>query len=759
MEDLKQKLLLELDRPELSSLGDKKRLTIYLREEFKELDLSNGWNTIPQEPMQENKHNILVWYLMNLAPMPNKLEHQYADVDMPDIDVDFSPEGREPLKEHLREKYGKDSCMGVVTFGGTRVKSAIQDLARIDKIDPQEVFRVTTSIDYDVNDEEENRLENIVEKNKLVRDFLAKYPKIHDWTDKIQEVKRNVGTHASAFLVSNVKLEDYIPVVLDKEKNLVAAYPESSSVKALSSIGLPKQDLLGLESLTIIQECVSLVKKKHNIDIDWDTIDLNDKKVFKLLNQGLNLGIFQLESHVSSMVINTIKPANFDDLAAINAMIRPASLQAKAHLAYANHKKGFYDRDSYPVWKDLEGKVSDFTYRMLNKTWGICIYQEQIMALLAEFCGVTLDDTNKIRKIISIPVNKKSKENFEYIAEQRKKWMDFGSNKFGEKLAEQWWNTAVGSLTYGFNSSHCYAYSTMTYRQLWLKAYYPQEFYTALLKTTKNEDDGTGRSKLNKYLVEANKMNVGIEAPHILYSEQDLVIDDATKKTYLGFSQVKGIGFVGAKDIVLRRPYDSFEHFLEKHKKDAVDDAGKKYGRSGVNKTVIESLIYVNAFRDYGVREELLEKYWKTLLPKKSKDDPIVLPSSFDMLREEFRVLSIILSTTEPMKLPYGYQSISKLIDSEAGYRTEHARYWKIRGFIDKLSWQVSKKKNKYCKLLVNDFNDTVELFAWEVKRSQLEGIKEGDLVELEIEHKDRDMFVLNNVLNIKHLGDSEDEG
>lgn len=208
---------------------------------------------------------------------------------------DFEPSKREAIKEYLRSKYGQRNCYEVSTFGGMHVKSAIQDLSRIQGINPQEVFAATTSIDYNVSNDEENSLEYIVENNSKVREFLVKYPKVAEWVEKMQEVKRGVGKHASAFIVASVPIDEYIPVILSKEKEPITGYQESSATKALQSVGLVKLDLLGLENLTVIRETMEAIEQNHGVKIEWNKIDLNEQESYDTINSGFTNGIFQLE--------------------------------------------------------------------------------------------------------------------------------------------------------------------------------------------------------------------------------------------------------------------------------------------------------------------------------------------------------------------------------------------------------------------------------------------------------------------------------
>ena len=727
---------LEEESQNLAHLGTKSDLQKYLQEEFKELDLSDSWGEIDSiqksDTLKENPNNILLYYLTGAYEMPKVLQHKFIGGDLADIDLDFEPEARTKIKSYLRQRFGEKNCLDVATFQGIKAKGAIQDLARIAGVDPQEVYPVTTSIKYNVNNEEENTLDYIIEHNVKVRDFLKKYPMIEENIEKMKEVYRGYGTHASAFIVSSVAIDEYIPVLLNKEKEVVTGYTESSHIDALNKVGLVKLDILGLKNLTINRETEELILDRHGIEILWEKVNINDPKVYKILRKGLTAGIFQLNSATSAGVINTIQPNCFEDLSAVNALIRPACLQAGSHTAYKNHKIGKFNRSKFPVWKDLEGKVSDFTYEILDTTYGIPIYQEQIMALLAEFCEVSLDETNKMRKIISKPESKLSPADREYILEQKNIFIANASRRIGEDLAKQWWDTAVGSLSYGFCRSHSVSYAMLAFRQLWLKRYFPKEFYCALLRMEQASASTNKKSSLMQFIIEARQLGVNVESPNINKSKRQLDYNGDT--IYIGFEQIKGVGDAAVRDLIARAPYTSFEDFMEKHKK----GTGSK-----VNKGVIESLIYSNAFSDWGSRLELLEKWHNTY----SKDE-FIPPTQFQIYKKEKEALSTVLSTDKAIPPIFGYLTITQAIE------TPTDRTLKTQGVVEKIEKLTSKSGNRYIKVLLNDLENSCKIMVWRnnfgaFSSKSPDSVQVGDIIQVELQHKDGDTMFLRRIIKI----------
>ena len=703
----------------------------YVKEEIRELELSGTLESFIKDATAgkykgaKNPHNILLYHLFG-AEKPTEFVHHYTGGDIPDVDLDFDPEGRDAIKTMLKKRFGERNCMEVMTVGSVHVKSAIQDLARINGIPPAEVTAVTTQIKHNPNDDSENTLEYILENNPPVAKWLRQHPEILEWIEKMQDVKRNVSRHASAFIVSSVPIDEHIPVItasVNGKRELITGFPESSAVKSLQEMGFIKLDILGVEHLNVIGNTLKELKRRHGITIDWDTVNVDDPAVYKAIRKGYTAGAFQINSGLGLRVIKTILPELFSDLVALNSLIRPSCLEADMHIHYKKHKMGKFNPVEFPVWKDLKGKVSDFTYSLLDMTYGTCIFQEQIMALLADFCGISFEETSKARKIIGIPAPKQQPEHKEYIGKLYRQWMDNGSALVGTELAQQWWDVAVGSLMYGFNLSHATSYAMTAFREMYLKVHYPDEFFFALIKTAK---ESKGHQNLMTYITEANMFDVNIEAPHINKSEIDITYAD--DKIYIGIGQVKGIGPAAAKKIVANRPYNSFMDFVEK---------------SGVGKTAVESLIYANAFRDYGDRQDLLREYAVYRLPKTKKNQEVEVPSKFEILKKESDVLNIVLSERSPLKLPYGYISLSKAVESR------HNKISNVMGVCEKITYHTSRNGNKYARLELNDLITRVSVLVWSNMMGRLEPVGEGDVVKLAVKHLDGDTFSLVNIKEI----------
>jgi DNA polymerase III alpha subunit len=380
----------------------------------------------------------------------------------------------------------------------------------------------------------------------------------------------------------------------------------------------------------------------------------------------------------------------------------------------------------------------------LNDTYGIPIYQEQIMALLAEFCEVDLDETNKMRKIIGIPASKKKPEHWEYIDSQKEIFLKNAGARIGDLLAWQWWEAAVGSLSYGFNRSHSVAYAMVAFRQLFLKKYFPKEFYCALLQTEHAASNANKKSKLMQFIIEAKHLGVPIESPHIDKSKREL--DYHGDVIFIGFEQIKGVGGKAVDHIIERGPYTSFQDFIDKHAK----GTGSK-----VSKTVIEALLYTDAFRDFGSRQDHLRTLYYHNLLKTVKKDPEKLqaawdayeePTRFDLLKKEHDLLTTVLSEDDPLDLPFGYKRITEAIDSPKD------RVCKLKGIVESKQTLTAKSSgNKYIRMTINDLENSCTVLIWRNQFGMVYDAVEGSIIQIEATHKDGDTFFLKRCIKIEN--------
>jgi len=736
IKELKRKLEEKYD--ELSGLGSKKELTSYLKEEFDELkkqgadDFIKTWG---EQKNKTNKNNLLIPFLMGYTEKPKKLEHHWKEGDYPDIDLDFCSRDREKVKQYLRDKWGTMNVLEVGTFGGTNPKSAIQDLSRViamtsedNKPEAQEIFAATTKIYIPPTEIDDADLEYLETNYPHLKDYFKKYPKVRQWLEKIEGCIRHTSTHACATIISDVPVDQYLPVIRTTKDEMVAGLQERAGKKELQPQGFIKFDLLGLSSLTVFKDAKRKIKERHGIEFDWDKIGYNEKKVFKNVKKGELDGVFQMESAVAKKIIDHIQPDHFVELSNVNALIRPGNLDVKAHESYRNHKEGKFDRVTYPVWLDLKEKgVDEELIESLDNTFGIPLYQEQIMLMVHKLGGFSLEETNKIRKLIGVP--NKTPEMKTFFGNAEKQFIKKASEKLVPALAKQWWDTCVGACKYSFNFSHSLAYSVLAYRQLYIKSLYPLEFYWALLKNTDAQASVQGSDdtkKIRKYIEAAKRAGIKILPPSVNYSEMEFGIKGYDSLIF-GLSQIKQVGDIAAKDIIERRPYKSFEDFLNKHtSKNKNKQEG--YGRSKVTKRVVEALIVSGALDEFNEdRNELFKQFYEYRGVKKDieKFEPY---NEIKFLELERDAIKMILSDKYSITPPFGCNSFSFALN-DTGLNKKYTLY----GYVSNKVSKTSKNGNRYTLVTLTDYDYDIKFFVWRGKRDQVKDVKKGDILKVKI--------------------------
>lgn len=507
----------------------------------------------------ENKYNILLFYVLGLQPFPEKFEHYYISGDYPDFDLDVNPDERERVIQYLKDEYG--NCYNVVTFHTMYAKSSIQDACRYYEIEPEIFQKITNTIKVDIHNPERNTLEYIEENNEYVKELFSQRKEIRDLAYELYGRIRQYGTHASALVVSKYEL----PIIRTSNKYAVCI-PEGTNIKSLNRFGIYKFDLLGLRNLTIIQN----TSVKENFDYE-------DPEIYKYLNKEKKLeGIFMFNTSLSKMIIDIIKPDNFDELCAVNALMRPVCLQNKLHYEFANRKKGKIIKKGVEQYKHI---FSQKTKENLEKTYYIPVYQEQIQQIVSDVLGVEFDETNKLRKIMSKPEYKRTESDKKILEEYKK--------VFSDKGLDELWEIVCGNLGYGFNMAHAYSYTYISVYQLFLKMKYPLQYYCSLLNEEPNTKESGKENKFCKILYECRSMVLPV---NINISDYDCkIVSD--NKILLGFKTIPGIGKSTYEKIIKNRPYNHLGDFLRKNKK--------------INKNLVSLLIYASCFG--GDKKDLLK--------------------------------------------------------------------------------------------------------------------------------------------------------
>ncbi len=499
-------------------------------------------------------------------------------ISMPDIDIDFDDDGRGQVLRYVKEKYGRERVAHIITFGTMATKSAIKDVARVQKLPLPEAERLTKLIPDRFPDDTTSKgmKVNIANSVKFVPELqIARNSSDSNLSDTLKYAEmlegtvRQTGVHACGVIIGADDLINLVPLstAIDKETNeeiLVTQYEGS----VIEQIGLIKMDFLGLKTLSIIRETLSNIKKTHNIDIDIDAIPIDDKKTFELFSKGNTIGTFQFESSGMQKYLKELQPTQFEDLIAMNALYRPGPMQYIPR--FINRKHGREQIEYlFPI---MEKRLKD--------TYGITVYQEQVMLLSRDLAGFTRGESDALRKAMG---KKKADE----MAEMEAKFMEgCKKNGFGpdEKLQQIWadWSEFA---KYAFNKSHATCYSQIAYQTAYLKAHYPAEFLAANL--TRNKDD---IAEVRKFMDECRNMGMNVLGPAVNESDLNFTVTPDGNIRF-GLGGIKGVGEGAVEAIITERkangPFKSFFDFIE------------RVNLTSCNKKTIESLVYAGAFDEF----------------------------------------------------------------------------------------------------------------------------------------------------------------
>jgi len=466
--------------------------------------------------------------------------------DFPDIDTDFEDRRRKEVKEYLKKKFKHVASISTYTY--FKDKGVIRDAARVFMVPLQEVNRATKQIDT---------FEDFL-SSPNTKEFRTKYPEVVWLADRLRGRIRSVGVHAAGVVVAKNDLRNYAPVESreDAQDKVSGRIPVVAyDMDTVADIGLIKLDALGLKTLSVISDTLESIKKRKNKDINLSELKMDDPKVYQMLSEGYTKGVFQAEATPYTNLLMKMGVDKFEDLVASNALVRPGAMNTVG-AAYINRKHG---REAVDYSHVL---MKDFT----ENTYGVIIYQEQVMQACVHLGGMSWAEADKVRKIIG---KKKDAKEFDQFKDQ---FVAGASKHITQKKAEALWHDFEAHAGYSFNRSHAVAYSMLSYYTAWLKSYYPLEFMFSILK---NENDKDARTE---YLIEAKRLGLKIMLPHINESEIYFSLQDEGIR--FGLAEVKFISDSIANKIMDLRPFKDYSDFIDK--------ASKK--GSGVNSRAIAAL-------------------------------------------------------------------------------------------------------------------------------------------------------------------------
>ncbi|RDU59325.1 DNA polymerase III subunit alpha [Helicobacter marmotae] len=463
-------------------------------------------------------------------------------VSMPDIDMDFCQRRRGEMIEYVANTYGKYNVAQVITFGSLLAKGVIRDVARVlnmpyndadafAKLIPAELgITLTKHIGKDGKEKD-----GAWEKEPKLREFVNSNPlakQVWDYAVLLEGLKRNAGTHAAAIVIdSKEELWHKVPLYTnDKMQGVATQY----SMNWLEPVDLIKFDFLGLKTLTVIDDAIKLIKKRYDVAIDFSIMDMEDSKVYESIQSGNTLGLFQIESEGMQALAKKLKPSTFEDIVAMLALYRPGPMESGMLDDFINRKHGL--ASIHYAFDVLEG--------ILKPTYGVIVYQEQVMQIVQTIGGFSLGGADLVRRAMG-------KKKLDEMIRLKKEFAD-GAEKqgFDRAKAEDLWELIVKFAGYGFNKSHSAAYAMITYQTAYLKTYYEHEFMAAMLTSETNKIESVA-----KYIDEVKSLNIDIVPPHVNISENDFGVGefDGEKKIIFGLSAIKGLGEAPIENIIQER--------------------------------------------------------------------------------------------------------------------------------------------------------------------------------------------------------------
>jgi len=522
-------------------------------------------NLIPVGPGRGSAAGSIVAYTTGITDVDpikyNLLFERFLNPDrisMPDIDIDFCIEGRQKVIEYIKNLYGDDSVAQIITFGRMKAKSVVRDVGRVLGMPYGDVNEIAKLIP----DGPKMTLDKAMKMNK---DFAA-IPKIDDthkdlidYSQVLEGIHRHASTHAAGVVIAPGPLTDYVPLYKPAGTNDVATQADMND---LESLGLLKMDFLGLRNLTVINKTIHSINDNYNKQVDINKLDLNDQKVFELFSLGKTIGVFQFESQGMREYLKKLKPTSIEDLIAMNALYRPGPMQNIPDFLSRKHGKA---KITY-----LHSKLEP----ILKETYGIIVYQEQVMEICQEIGGFSLAQGDTIRRAMG-------KKKADLMMAFKVDFVDGAvKQKIDKKIATEIFELLEKFAEYGFNKSHSTAYALIAYQTAWLKTYYPSEFLAENMNTEMNDIN-----RIVTLINEAKEHNVTVEAPSVNISFTQFKALN-TEKISFGLSAIKNVGTKAADSIVQHRQNnDSYNTIFDLCKIDS----------STVNRRALESLIQAGA--------------------------------------------------------------------------------------------------------------------------------------------------------------------
>ncbi|GAA1676553.1 DNA-directed DNA polymerase [Citricoccus zhacaiensis] len=506
-------------------------------------------------------------------------------VSMPDFDVDFDDRRRSEVIDYVTEKYGDERVSMIVTYGTIKTKQALKDSARVMGFPFSMGESLTKALppavmakDIPLKDIEDKKSQRYGEAGEF-RELVATDPdaaKVFETAKGVEGLKRQWGVHAAGVIMSSEPIIDVIPIMRRLQDGQVITQFDYPTAEGL---GLIKMDFLGLRNLTIISDAIENIQMNQDFTLDLESLTFDDKASYELLARGDTLGVFQLDGGPMRSLLKMMKPDNFEDISATIALYRPGPMGANSHTNYALRKNG--QQEITPIHPELEEPLKD----ILDTTYGLIVYQEQVMAIAQKVAGYSLGQADILRRAMG--KKKKSELDKQYVGFHQG-MVDRG---YSEAAVKALWDILLPFSDYAFNKAHSAAYGLVSYWTAYLKAHYPAEYMAALLTSV-----GDDKDKMAMYLNECRHMGISVLPPDV--NESSLYFTSVGKDIRFGMGAVRNVGANAVAGIVAARE--------EKGKFTSFQDFFKKVPAVVCNKRTIESLIKAGGFDSLGYARRAL---------------------------------------------------------------------------------------------------------------------------------------------------------
>ncbi|MFE8703730.1 DNA polymerase III subunit alpha [Cytobacillus sp. FJAT-54145] len=708
--------------------------------DFMKYSRDNGILTGPGRGSAAGSMVAYVLYITDVDPIEHQLLFERflnpERISMPDIDIDFPDHKRDEVIEYVAKKYGELHVAQIITFGTLAAKAVIRDLGKVFGFNPKEVDMLSRFIPSRLG----VTLSKALEESKDLQTFISQSPqhkRLFETALKLEGLPRHTSTHAAGVVISEEPLVDAIPIQAGHNNVYLTQY----SMEHLENVGLLKMDFLGLRNLSLIETILESIYRVKGQKLNIKSIPLNDERTYELLSTGETTGVFQLESDGMRNVLKKLKPTRFEDIVAVNALYRPGPME---NIPVFIDRKHGREKIIYPH-PDLK--------EILENTYGVIVYQEQIMQIASKMAGFSLGEADLLRRAVS----KKQKS---VLDKEREHFVNGALGKgYDQNTASEIYDLIVKFANYGFNRSHAVAYSFIAYQLAYLKAHYPLFFMSALLSSVVGNEE-----KISQYIRELKEMDISILPPSINQSGYTFLVEK--KAIRYSLSAIKGIGITALREIFSARKQKKFEDMF---------DFCLRVSHKAVNRKSMEMLIHSGSFDEFGEdRAVLLASidvaidHAQLVNPDDSNqgdlfsDDEFFLKPKYvtvdpirteDKLAFEKEALGLYLSD-HPVSV---YKKVIKSIGtkhlSELSTSSSHA---KVVGYISDVRKIRTKKGDSMAFLVISDQSGDIEAVVFPTVFKRISNlIEKGNILLLEGKVEDREskpQLIINHLKEMKDV-------